>query len=307
VTADHDRELIMWKGSPYSVRALAALHVKGFARPSVDYRLSEAPGDIETRMAMLPAPHTVPVLRWDGEVITGSDICAFLDSRTPGEAALYPEGCADEVRRLEGELAVIFWYNGWLSVVDPEGFERFAGAVARSHISSGAAGAAAKFAARLLPKRVMGRIVSSAVSNDFVKRMRERGAEAGGPVGEVCGSLAEMKAPRDTAKVLEEARAVLLRLDAELQRSSTPFFCDAASPTAADLTLYGMLERWLGDCLCPGAHGASQPSIADGMPGLQACWEAMRERFRPDLELHDLRDYHDLEAPVGPATWPCSS
>merc|ERR1719221_1286340 len=140
----------------------------------------------------------------------------------------------------------------------------------------------------------MGRIVSRAVTEDFMRRMKERGAEAGGAVGEVCDRLAQMRAPRDTARVLEEARAVLLRLDAELQRSSTPFFCDASSPTAADLTLYGMLERWLGDCLCPGAHGASQPSIADGMPGLQACWEAMRERFRPDLELHDLRDYRDL-------------
>ncbi|CAK0875345.1 unnamed protein product [Prorocentrum cordatum] len=300
VMAGRGRELIMWKGSPYSIRALAALHLKGLGRPIVGYELSEAPGDLETRIAMLPAPHTVPVLRWDGEVVTGTDICAFLDSRFPGEAMLYPQG-------LECECAVIFWFNGWLSVVDPEGFERFAGALARSHIRSGGAGAAAKLAARLLPKRVMARIVSSAVSKDFVKRMEERGAEAGGAVGEVCGRLAKMKAPRDTARVIGEAREVLLRLDAELQRSSTPFFCGAATPTAADLTLYGMLERWLGDCLCPGAHGASQPSIADGMPGLQACFEAMRERFRPDIELHDLKDYHDLKAPIGPATWRGSS
>ncbi|CAK0846751.1 unnamed protein product [Prorocentrum cordatum] len=164
VAAGDDRELIIWRGSQYSVKALAALHLKGFARPSVDYRLSVAPLDFKSRRVLLPAPHTVPVLRWDGEVITGTNVCAFLDSRFPGEAALYPEGCADEVRRLEGECAVIYWLNGWLSFVDPDGFERYAGALARRHIDSGGAGAAAKVAGRLLPRRVVGRVVNREVA-----------------------------------------------------------------------------------------------------------------------------------------------
>ncbi|CAK0846748.1 unnamed protein product, partial [Prorocentrum cordatum] len=126
--------------------------------------------------------------------------------------------------------------------------------------------------------------------------MKVRGAEAGGAVGEVCERLAQMK-------VFEEARAMLLRLDEELQRSSTPFFCGAAAPTAADLTLYGMLERWIGDGLCPARHGAAQPSIADGMSGVQAFWEAMRERFRPDLVLDDHKECNDVKSPVGPETW----
>ena len=75
------RELVIWRGSQFSSKAIAALRVKGFL-PSKDYKLSSAPMGLEERKKLLPAPYTVPVLRWDGEVVAGSDeICAFLDER----------------------------------------------------------------------------------------------------------------------------------------------------------------------------------------------------------------------------------
>ena len=52
---------------------------------------------------------------------------------------------------------------------------------------------------------------------------------------------------------------------------------------------------------------ASTPTIANGMAGVTAAWEAMRKTFRPDIDLHDLKDYKDLEEPItGAVTFPPS-
>ena len=49
----------------------------------------------------------------------------------------------------------------------------------------------------------------------------------------------------------------------------------------------------------------TQPAILDGMPGLQAAWDAMPARFTPDCFVHELGpEYGDITEPVGPATWP---
>ena len=103
-----------------------------------------------------------------------------------------------------------------------------------------------------------------------------------------------LAAERDTA-----ARA----FDRELQASATEFFCRASEPTAADLTLYGMLERWLGNSLCPGLNGPAQPSVIDGMPGLSLAWERMHERFQRDCTLSELDDFADIATSVGDVTW----
>ena len=59
------KELIIWRGSQYSTKVIAALHTKGLV-PEADYRLRSAPNGLEERKKLLPAPYTVPVLRWDG-------------------------------------------------------------------------------------------------------------------------------------------------------------------------------------------------------------------------------------------------
>ena len=295
------KELIIWRGSQYSTKVIAALHTKGLV-PEADYRLRSAPNGLEERKKLLPAPYTVPVLRWDDEIISGSDnICRFLDKQLPSAPPLYPAASDGEVRRLEEAAAALYWTNGWLSTIDTVGFENFAKQRLLNAVAKGDGGKFAKFAHSILPQKTFGRVMHAAIVKDFRSFLRRRGEETG---FEAPARLAD---ERDSAKVLEEARTLLRVLDDALVASPTPYCCGSATPTAADLTLYGMLERWLGDSLCPGMNGASTPTIADGMAGVTAAWEAMRKTFRPDCDLHDLKDYKDLEEPItGPTTFPPS-
>ena len=295
------KELIIWRGSQYSTKVIAAFHVKGL-KPERDYRLRSAPNGLEERKKLLPAPYTVPVLRWDDEIISGSDnICRFLDEQVPSAPPLYPAASDAEVRRLEEAAAALYWTNGWLSTIDPVGMEEWSGQRARNAVAKGEVGKLAKFAQAVLPQKTFGRVMHGVVQKDFRAFLRRRGEETG---SEAPARLAD---ERDSAKVLEEARTLLRVLDDALVASPTPYCCGSATPTAADLTLYGMLERWLGDSLCPGMNGASTPTIANGMAGVTAAWEAMRKTFRPDCDLHDLKDYKDLEEPItGGVTFPPS-
>ena len=295
------KELIIWRGSQYSTKVIAALHTKGYT-PEADYRLRSAPNGLEERKKLLPAPYTVPVLRWDDEIISGSDnICRFLDKQLQSAPPLYPAASDAEVRRLEEAAAALYWTNGWLSTVDPVGMEEWSGQRARNAVAKGEVGKLAKFAQAVLPQKTFGRVMHGVVQKDFRAFLRRRGEETG---SEAPARLAD---ERDSAKVLEEARTLLRVLDDALVASPTPYCCGSATPTAADLTLYGMLERWLGDSLCPGMNGASTPTIANGMAGVTAAWEAMRKTFRPDIDLHDLKDYKDLEEPItGGVTFPPS-
>ena len=235
----------------------------------------------------------MPVLRWDDEIISGSDnICRFLDKQLPSAPPLYPAASDGEVRRLEEAAAALYWTNGWLSTIDSDGFENF---TKQRLLNAAAKGDGGKFvegrAERLAAEDIWSRDASTLVK-DFRSFLRRRGEETG---SEAPARLAD---ERDSAKVLEEARTLLRVLDDALVASPTPYCCGSATPTAADLTLYGMLERWLGDSLMPGINGASTPAIADGMAGVTAAWEAMRKTFRPDIDLHDLKDYKDLEEPI---------
>ena len=179
--------------------------------------------------------------------------------------------------------------------------ENFAAQRLRNAVSKGEGGKFPKFAQAILPQKTFGRVMHAAIVKDFRSFLKRRGEETG---SEAPARLAD---ERDSSKVLEEARTLLRVLDDALLASPTPYCCGSATPTAADLTLYGMLERWLGDSLCPGMNGASTPTIADGMAGVTAAWEAMRKTFRPDCDLHDLKDYKDLEEPItGAVTFPPS-
>ena len=51
----------------------------------------------------------------------------------------------------------------------------------------------------------------------------------------------------------------------------------------------GMLERWVGNSLMPGVHGAAQPDILEGLPAMQAAWEAMRDAFQRECALAGSR------------------
>ena len=192
------KELIIWRGSQYSTKVIAALHTKGL-KPEADYRLRSAPNGLEERKKLLPAPYTVPVLRWDDEIISGSDnICRFLDEQVPSAPPLYPAASDGEVRRLEEAAAALYWTNGWLSTIDPVGMEEWSGQRARNAVAKGDVGKLAKFAQAVLPQKTFGRVMHGVVQKDFRAFLRRRGEETG---SEAPARLAD---ERDSAKVLEE-------------------------------------------------------------------------------------------------------
>ena len=289
------RSLIIWRGSQYSIKAIAALALKGLWADT-HYRLLSVPLAIRDRSKLLPPPHTVPVLLWDGDVVLGTDhICAFLDNAIPCDAKLYPN-ITDQVGAIEKRCGELYWYNSWLSTVDPKGFDRYTGAFIRreapkrSRIAGCLIAMAPGFATNLIRRLV------------FLPGILEVLNRRGGAVGQ---RLARTSA-RDAPVVLQEARAELATLNELLAASPTPWFCGAASPTAADLTLYGMLERWLGDSWMPKRHGPAQPDILDGMPAIRAAWQECRKLFMPRCNLDELSEetYVDITHSVGHATFP---
>ena len=128
-------ELVMWKGSQFSHKAVAALKVKGLV-PGRDYKVTAGPDvrNYKEMVRLLPPPYTIPVLKWDHDVISGSDhICAWLDAKIP-EPPLYPADVTSlGVSDVEQRCASMYWQNGFLSMFDPAGFDRFAGESVRQY------------------------------------------------------------------------------------------------------------------------------------------------------------------------------
>lgn len=289
-------KLIIWRGSQFSTKAIAAFAVKGIL-PGKGLQLASVPNALEKRKDLLPAPHTVPALAWDGDVVLGTDdICAYLDKRLPNAPLLYPNDDADAVRQLERRCADLYWLNGWLSQVDVDGFERYAGERARKYVRKtyGTFGRGLLWAA---PKRV-NKLIHSVSQKGWVEMLQRRGPPS-------AQWLADAQVT--TQAVIDATRKELAALDQLLAVSKTVHFCDSATPTAADLTLYGMLERWVGNSLMPGVHDGAQPRLLDGFEALKANWEAMRGAFQHDCSLVNLDDYKDITVPLGAVTFPPAS
>lgn len=281
-------ELVMWKGSQFSHKAVAALKVKGLV-PGRDYKVTAGPDvrNYKEMVRLLPPPYTIPVLKWDHDVISGSDhICAWLDAKIP-EPPLYPADVTSlGVSDVEQRCASMYWQNGFLSMFDPAGFDRFAGESVRQYTRKQYAIARPILA---LAPRTAWKIIHSVVRKDFVATMRRRKAP-----------LAE---ERSIDVVYEQARAELASLDALLEASATAYFGGARSPTAADLTLYAMLERWVGDSMQPGVHGPAQPAILDGLSATRRMFDEVKAAYAVNLTT-DVGAYEELSAPLGDATWP---
>lgn len=286
-------DLCMWRISQFSIKVVVALAMKGLL-PEKHYRCVSAPDPRSKKfLESLPHPQTIPVLKWrengTQEVVIGSDnICAFLDERIPSPS-LYPANpdAAAIVRELEQRIAKMYWANGMLSLGEKESFERFSGDVARKYARDNVFGA--KFLLAAVPK-LSNMLIFNAVEKDWRKMLVRRGSP--------------LAKERDAAKVLRETREELARLDALLAASPTTFFGSSPTATAADLTLYCMLERWVGNCLQPGVHGAAQPQILEGMPAIQQMWDELSGQFHPLINLSTLEDYEDITDFFGDVTWP---
>jgi len=253
----------------------------------VDYTLVNGP-DARSKAAkekLLPAPYQIPVLIWGEDIISGSEnVCAFLDEQIP-DNLLVP---SSEVRQLEERVSSLYWPNGFLSIVDRGAFDRCFGNSARQYIKDTVPGGS------LLLKLAAGPVTNLlhvVVCKDFRDTMRRRGS----PIAD----------EPDIGKIQALVQTELAALDSLLAASPTPYFCGSAEPTAADLTLFAMLERWVGDSLQPGEVGAAQPAIIDDHPAVRQAYAAMRSRFG-SINLNKVKSFADLEAPIGPTTYPPS-
>ena len=277
-------ELILWKGSQFSHKAIAALKLKGLL-PVVHYTMVGGP-DVRKPAEMkrlLPPPYTIPCMKWDDEVIAGSDhICAFLDEKIP-LPPLYPQ--LDGIHDLEQRCSKLYWPNGFLSMYDSAGFDRFAGTTVRQYTKSNYKIAAPIL--RLAPKTAWN-IIHSVVKKDFVATMKRRNAS--------------IQDERSVDVVYKMAREELASLDKLLASSPTDFFAGATSPSAADLTLYAMLERWVGDSMQPGVHGPAQPKILEGLAATERLFAQVKAAGGVDLT--QVKDYPTLTTPLGNATYP---
>ena len=125
-------ELVMWKGSQFSHKAVA-LKVKGLV-PGRDYKVTAGPDvrNYKEMVRLLPPPYTIPVLKWDHDVISGSDhICAWLDAKIPERLSTLPTSFS--ASPTSSSCASMYWQNGFLSMFDPAGFDRFAGESVRQY------------------------------------------------------------------------------------------------------------------------------------------------------------------------------
>ena len=68
---DSPKELYLFKGSQFVIKAMAAMALKGMLPGDGSYIAREVPLALKGRKKLLPPPHTVPVMRWGNDVIPG--------------------------------------------------------------------------------------------------------------------------------------------------------------------------------------------------------------------------------------------
>jgi hypothetical protein len=68
---DSPKELYMFRGSQFVIKAMAAMALKGMVPGDGSYVAREVPLGAKERQKLLPAPHTVPIMRWGNDIIPG--------------------------------------------------------------------------------------------------------------------------------------------------------------------------------------------------------------------------------------------
>ena len=69
--SDSSAELYMFRGSQFVIKAMAAMALKGMLPGDGSYVARLVPVELTGRKKLLPAPHTVPVMRWGKDIIPG--------------------------------------------------------------------------------------------------------------------------------------------------------------------------------------------------------------------------------------------
>mmetsp|Transcript_46388 Transcript_46388/g.122947 ORF Transcript_46388/g.122947 Transcript_46388/m.122947 type:complete len:312 (-) Transcript_46388:73-1008(-) len=285
-------ELYMFRGSQFVIKAMAAMALKGMLPGDGSYVPREVPLALKGRMKLLPAPHTVPAMKWGKDIMTGSDnICRLLDEKFPDKPRLYPqdEKHRAEVRAMEDRIGTMYWANGYLTFCDgQEPFERWT--AARVHEAVSGVPMVGGLLWTLAPKTIL-KMAAKAIESGWRDTCRKKGGKFA-KYGDIPTCRRQ--------EVWDETQQELKALDAIVAASPTGYLCGTPTPSAADLTLYGMLERWVGDSLFggPEGFGQAQPDILKDTPHLNKLWTDLRGRFGESCSMHKFGKLVPLKTPL---------
>jgi len=255
---DEGNVLYTLVGSQFGAKALVALDALG-----VPYVVQEV--DISEMKTQLEPPHTVPQMRFNGKLLTdSSDILKAIDAEHEGAYKLYPEEQKKSVEELEAwagnELNMyVFYFCWWVQ----EGFQRTY---------------RRKILEQFWPLPTILALPVAHMSMDIGRMRGSYRKKARNVLGEA------LIAPGREAPADEEGkmRASLIEqihsLEARFATDDQKYICGTASPTAADFTLYAILERLVGNT-GDSDMGAGAPWLWNETqsPRLQAWHAAMLE------------------------------
>jgi len=218
--------LFAMPGSQFAAKALAAIdHVK------IPYRVVLT--DPTKLKKDLEPPHTVPQMRWKGELLVDSmDIMEKLDEAC---GKIYPKDAAKKAEVKEFEKWLGDYYNkyalyfGW---VDEEGFWRSHGQLIIDVAKLGWAPACCSHC-----------IVARA-TKDQRDIIRQQAREK---FGEAVVSEGSMPEPGESEKVKKLLLEDTTKIEAHFKTDDQEWVFPGDGPTAADFTLYGILEKLQGD------------------------------------------------------------
>ncbi len=217
-------------GSQYGAKCIAALDAFG-----VPYRVVEV--KIPSMKTMLAPPHTVPQMKWgDNDLLTdSSDIMQAID-RSCKNASLYPSEFADDVKKLEDwvgttlnsyVLYMTWWREeGFIVSYEAKIFETFA-------------------ITRILPRSLAYRVIGllgldiGRIRGSYRKKARK-------VLGEDLIRQGRDPDPDEDARVVKALIEEIRGLDSRFKSPEQKWICGTESVSAADFSLYGIIERLVG-------------------------------------------------------------
>lgn len=227
-------------GSEHVTKIVMAFAAKGlpFVLQKVHTTRSERARYMPRKTAESDAAYPYfPVVRFaNGDVVVNSmDICLYLDKTYPDRPLLFPPDQIERVKELDTQISEGLLYQGaiYLNVESKEVFEKFA---------------EKKMLPALLPNgcfRFLYKLPGchSIILNESYKQFYSNESAHKKWTTELDQETAKEWLKLKYAGVTEEILKEYRKFDDYLAESSTPFFCDSETPTAADLMLYSLATR----------------------------------------------------------------
>ena len=254
--ADDEALLYTLIGSQFGAKVVAALDAC-----RVPYRIVEV--DIMKMKQQLAPPHTVPQMRWRGELLTDSaDILAAIDRFVDAAAApfkLYPTPQKTLIEELEQYCGTtlngyIIYFTWWVE-------EGFAASYERKMVEYNTV-------LSILPLWLARRILPWLVDTGRMRGAQRKKART--ILGDALIPPGRTPEPEEATRMRASLVEVVRALDARFATAAQQWLCATDHPSAADFAAYGILERLVGN-----EGDANMGSAAPWLFG-----EAQAERLR---------------------------